>query len=212
MEFDFVSKTEDCLVLEAVYNEETLKQYPFKFKVVATYKLSGKMLEGSYEIFNLDAKTMPYGFGLHNGFYCVDEGETIDDVYVEFDTAMTIAKPSRVGDGFMDFANRIPVIENSKILGFTDGLFNNNAPVMDTISFKSLKLMNKKRGQILDYHFSDGFKMFNFWRAMYSPFLCIEPWTSQIGLYPYYKTLEECENTKFLEANKSKTYTFTVNV
>lgn len=211
MDFILENQTENSLTLSTKYTENTLRNYPYRFKITAKYKISQNQLDASYIITNLDDKIMPYGFGLHNGFYCLDSAEDkIENVYLEFDRPVTINKPSRDHDSFMDFNHRIPVIKDSKILNLQDDWYPVGPPVADDIKFRSFKLCHKQRGVILEYSFSEGFELFNAWRANKSPFICLEPWSSQAGVYPCAKSLEEIKNTKYLKPSESRTYSVTV--
>ncbi|MFI3206969.1 MAG: hypothetical protein R3Y33_06950 [Clostridia bacterium] len=212
MDFDLIEQTENKLVLEAKYNEDTLKIYPIKFRFIATYSYENGSFVGTYDIYNLDEKTMPYCFGLHNGFYCVQEGEDVSNVYFKFDKKITINKPSRVQEKFMDFSKRISVIENSDILNLNDDWYPTQAPINDDVKFSSFELINKKSGKILDYSFSENFGLYNIWRQKNSPFVCLEPWTSQCGVYPFAKNLEDIKTTKYLKSNDKETYFFSVKL
>lgn len=211
MTFDCLSHVQDEVVLCAQYNEETLEQYPFRFQVIASYRVKENALIGTYRLVNLDDKTMPYGFGLHNGFYCLEgEDDVIENVYLQFDHPISVAKPSRTKENLMDFANRIPVMQEETVLSFHRDWYPTEAPVMDDITFHSFDLCHKTRGVLLHYSFSDGFELFNAWQANGSPFLCLEPWSSQCGIHPPARTLEEVKNTKFLAVGQSKEYSFEV--
>ncbi len=213
MQFSLQAQTETTLVLIAQSNAETLKQYPFHFKVIAKYSIAENAFSGTYEIYNCDDKTMPYGFGLHNGFYCLEEGEdNIEDVYLQFKHPVTLEKPSRVNHAFMDFDHPIPLVQDSTKLTLRKEWYPGGPPVMKDIPFHSFVLGHEKRGPILEYRFSDGFKLFNAWHAPDSSFICLEPWTSQCGVFPYASTLEEIETTMYLAANAMDTHSFHVKI
>lgn len=213
MEFRLVEHDASKIVLETEYTEETIKQYPYKFKVIVTYRINGTALEGRYQIRNLDERVMPYGFGLHNGFNCLESnGEDITDIYLEFDKPITIEKPSRTEDDFMIFDEPIRVLEDESRLYLTDEWYPRYAPVIESVPFHSFRLCHKKRGCILKYSFSDNFELFNAWRAPGSSFICLEPWSSQCGIFPYANTLEEVKNTKYLSGGDEVTYTFNITL
>ena len=66
--FELVDIKEDSLTLLLRENEETLKQYPFKFELYVTYTLNNELLEITYKIKNTDTQVLPFGFGLHPAF------------------------------------------------------------------------------------------------------------------------------------------------
>ncbi len=211
--FDCISHTEDEVVLCAQYNEETLQQYPFRFQIIARYRVNETSLIGTYRIVNLDNKTMPYSFGLHNAFYCLEgEDDVIENVYLEFEQPITVAKPTRRADNFVDFEHLIPLMQQESVLWLQGDWYPAEMTVMDDIPFQSVALCHKTRGTIVRYSFSDGFDLFNTWQPHGSPVRWLEPWTGQCRVYPPAKTLEEIKNTKFLAAEQSKEYSFQVDI
>ncbi len=210
--FDCVMQQKDCVVLKATCNEETMAEYPYAFSVLATYRVTGRTLTAKYDIINEDAKDMPYFFGLHNGFYCLEEGEQIADVYVDFDQPITIEHPRRSDDNSIDFAHPIRYITQEKTLQFDDAWYPKNAPIMEDISFTEVRLMHRKRGKQLTYSFSENFDTLNLWRQPNSPFICMEPWTGICCMYQDYASMEEMPKVKYIAAGAQECYTFAVEV
>lgn len=68
MDFALKNHTANSLTLETVSTEETLKQFPFEFKLTATFLVVDRTFEAVYEIFNMSDGVMPYYFGLHPAF------------------------------------------------------------------------------------------------------------------------------------------------
>lgn len=205
-EFDVTKQCNDVLVMEASFSDETLKCYPFKFKVVATYKILEKGVLMSYDIYNLDDKTMCYGFGLHPGFQCYDnETDTIEDFYVEFNEVFSLNKPYRMPNALVDMSRRIPVIENSNRIDLKEEYFNKDALIKDNIPYTGAKLCHQDGTVLVDTKF-EGFSWFNVWRFQHNPYVCLEPWSSMHGVYPFPENLEDNESTKYLDPNNAETY------
>ena len=57
MEHDFVDQTADTIVLELCANEETLKKFPFEFRLVSTFTLEGDTVHHTLTVENLDTDT-----------------------------------------------------------------------------------------------------------------------------------------------------------
>lgn len=66
--FNLLKNTKEVAVLEFVANSETLKKYPFYFKILLTYKLNYNQLLVEYEIINDGVIDLPFNFGLKNTF------------------------------------------------------------------------------------------------------------------------------------------------
>ena len=60
-----LDQSSSLLILGFDYNEDTLKQYPYKFHFEVSYELIDNELIISYKIQNLDNKIIYYGFGGH---------------------------------------------------------------------------------------------------------------------------------------------------
>ncbi len=89
--FELFKQKEDSLTLVLKDNEETLKQYPFKFELLVTYTLKEKEVNINYHIKNNDEKVMPFGFGLHPAF---NVDKDYKDTYIMMDdgTKLEISK------------------------------------------------------------------------------------------------------------------------
>ena len=75
--FNLIEEKSDELTLGIKENEETLKQYPFKFELSVNYKLVSNTVELTYRIKNNDDKDMPFGFGLHPAFACAHDYKNV---------------------------------------------------------------------------------------------------------------------------------------
>ncbi len=86
-EFEMVDEKKDSLTFLLKENEETLKQYPFKFELYVTYSLSNESVEIKYQIKNNNDVIMPFGFGLHPAF---NVEENYKDTKIVFDNGNTL--------------------------------------------------------------------------------------------------------------------------
>src|SRR5574344_750171 len=77
-------------------NEDTLKQYPFKFKFYVSYIIRNNTLTIKNTIINEDDKTMYYGLGFHPAIRlaCNEEEDNlnIDGNYIDFGKKITLQK------------------------------------------------------------------------------------------------------------------------
>ena len=69
-EFTLVEKTESKLSFELLNNEETLKQYPFRFRLVCSFELNNDRIIVGWNVENIDDKTIYFSIGAHPAFYC----------------------------------------------------------------------------------------------------------------------------------------------
>ena len=60
-EFAVDTQENTALTLRLDSNEETLRQYPFAFSLLVTYRLDGTSVHITYEVRNHSGETMPFG-------------------------------------------------------------------------------------------------------------------------------------------------------
>ena len=172
-EFTVESTTENTAVLSFESNEETLKSYPFDFKVTLAYKLTEKTLEISYSVKNRNEKNMPFCIGAHPAFVCnkpfnsyklvFSENETVNSPVMNLKTRMW-------GDN-----DRIKRLDNSKEYALDYSLFDNDCVYFDTINSKNCSLISGNEGVKVSW---EGFETLGVWTPDHkeAPFVCIEPW------------------------------------
>ena len=59
-EFEFSGQTENSLEYTLTYDEDTLRMYPFKFKLTVTYTINFAEVKVSWKVENLDTKEKVY--------------------------------------------------------------------------------------------------------------------------------------------------------
>lgn len=172
-EFAVESYNENTAVFSFTSNEETLKAYPFDFKITITYILKENALEISYAVTNNSETEMPYCIGGHPAFACdkpfnsyklvFEQDETVNGPVMNLENRMW-------GDN-----NRIKRLENSKEFALRYNLFDNDCVYFDTIKSKSCSLISGDGGVKISW---TGFETLGVWTPDHkkAPFICIEPW------------------------------------
>lgn len=81
-----VDKGDDRVTLTLTENEETLKNYPFKFNLMVTYFLEGNQLKIKFHVINNSDKVMPFGLGFAPGFNLplADDKFKFSDYHISF--------------------------------------------------------------------------------------------------------------------------------
>lgn len=174
------SETAVTLTLEA--NEETLAQYPFRFRFSVTYALEGSRVNITFQVENLGSETMHFAWGGHPGFNVpLTEGETMADYEVEF---AQVCRPDRVlfsstnvlVDGFKPFP-----LEEGKKLQLSHDLFDEDA-IFLAHAAKEVTMRSRKSGRAVTLAYPD-MAYLGLWHAPKTdaPYVCIEPWSSLPG-------------------------------
>mgnify|MGYP000044858278 CR=1 FL=1 len=66
MEFSQIAENHYVLI----YNDETLKKYPYKFELHVIYQIIEDTLQVTYQVKNIDNKKIYFGLGGHPAFSC----------------------------------------------------------------------------------------------------------------------------------------------
>lgn len=187
--FKLKNQTTDTISFILEENEETLKQYPFKFQLIVTYTLVAKKLNISYEIINNSDRIMPFAFGLHPAFSI----SSLNETELVFNQTP------------LDKYNLI--IDNSLKLNWQ--MFEkNDTLIFDAKEIKKVLLHNKDK--VLAIEFED-FNYLAIWTKKDAPFVCIEPWMSRsnVSIIDEFKKIKDIIN---IEPKKiyTKTYSWEI--
>ncbi|MBQ8411726.1 MAG: aldose 1-epimerase family protein [Ruminiclostridium sp.] len=171
-EFVLENSAENTAVFSFTSNNDTLKSYPFDFKITITYTLTD-VLEISYAVTNNSKTKMPYCIGGHPAFACdkpfnsykliFEQNETVNSPVMNLETRMW-------GDN-----DRINRLQNNNEFPLEYSLFDNDCVYFDTIKSKSCSLVSGNEGVKVSW---TGFETLGVWTPDHkeAPFICIEPW------------------------------------
>lgn len=168
-EFQILNQTENSVVFVLESNSETLKNYPFEFKLQLEYELDGNELKMNYSVENRSEVTMPFSIGAHPAFAIED---SFSDYSLQFNEAEEFVSYELENEQFSNSFWKINS-ENGQIhLNYS--LFEKDALVFKHLKSNNLTLL-KKNQPFLSVNFK-GFPYLGIWTKPNAPFLCIEPW------------------------------------
>ena len=137
-EFEILGQSENELTLVNVFNEETLKHYPYKYKAIISYKLQNKSLTTTIEIHNEDIKEMAFNLGGHPAFNCpMFPDESFEDYSIHFQHAETFVSPFVEKNATLNFGKAGCRYQNLKVLPLKKDLFD-----IDTIIIPRVKSLD----------------------------------------------------------------------
>lgn len=120
-------KTESSLTFSLSHSEETLKIYPFDFRLEITYHLSGTTLEIIHKVLNPAEKPMYFSIGAHPAFNIpLYENEDYEDHYLEFDRKLDLETDLLTEDGLIS-SRTITMTQNESQINLHEDLFNKDA-------------------------------------------------------------------------------------
>jgi len=172
MEFTADVIEDDRIELSVQYNDETLAQYPYKFKVTVIHKITEEGFSSHFEVKNLDSRPMPYCIGGHPGF-CTGNVENWR-LEMPDDEGALLYRVTERGTASPDCYDERRMTAKFD-LHYSD--FANDAFVLVEPKSKSVRLVNKDSGKGVEMDISD-FNIFAVWTIYKanSPYVCLEPW------------------------------------
>lgn len=189
MDFEEISKTETKHHYMLKNNEETLKKYPYKFELHVIYKIVEDTLIVTYQVKNMDNKTIYFGLGGHPAFNCDYSNGEYEIAFPEQEDEIEFLK---LKDGLIDIENAENILQDNKIW-LKEDTFDNDAVIMKNIKSNKVVLQNHETNQkILEFDFT-GFPYLALWSKKGAPFVCIEPWQNtadRIASIQIYKNKE----------------------
>lgn len=168
--FEVENQVEDSVTFLLCSNEESLKQFPFRYELRVTYTLENKTLKVKYDVKNLSDDTMYFSIGAHEGYYCPEGIEEYDVILPEAETLYsTVLEGNVLGD------NKVRIIENSDRIALKYDYFAVDALVFKDMKARSAVLKNRNNGKAVKVTF-EGCDYFLLWTKPDAPYICLEPW------------------------------------
>lgn len=191
------------------YDEETLKCYPYKFKLIVRYELNQNKLDITYRIVNLDDKDIYYSIGGHPGFSLnLVEGDLPKDYFLEFsEDEKLISKYKIRKDTFVEHLNKEV---GRKVIGNLEEKFIDDALIFQNLKSTSVKLLSKKHSHGLELDFHE-FEYLGLWAKVGAPYVCIEPWTGINDFSEFNGEFAEKQGIKKLKEKEDKSFTYSVS-
>lgn len=174
-DFKVVEHSSEMVELELTDSTETMKHYPFKFRLKLRYTLTDSRLEQRLIVENLDADSIGFQLGGHPAFAVpFGEGQQYSDYCVRFDQKLTVDRHLLNDEGLYTGETR-PVLKDSDQLDLTYDLFDEDALVFKQIPSKRVWISRKDRGKRLEVKYDD-FLHLGIWSVPGANYVCIEPW------------------------------------
>ena len=214
--WQLVENTGDSLTLRVSADEDTLKQYPFRYMLMAKFTLDGVSLINEFTVINMDDKTMSYGFGGHPAFNVPlshGTGETFEDYVLEFEQQETLdTQYVNIEDGLIYPDKTQRILTDEKVIPLRHELFAVDALVFEGYRSKSISLYSQKTRMGVEVSL-EGFPYLGIWSSPNNgPFVCIEPWVTTATTGNEDDVFENKRNLQFLEPGQSRKHSFTITL
>lgn len=176
-EFELVEQTQYSITFALQYNEETLKIYPFKFRLEITYILRGTEIEVYWRVQNLDAKEdMYFSIGAHPAFRCpLEPGLKFEDYYLEFSEHENL-DVFELAPGCLLKHDKKAFSEGKRV-DLKYEYFDEDARIFERLASDTVMIRSDKGKKAIGVR-AQGFPFWGIWSPAKknAPFVCIEPW------------------------------------
>jgi galactose mutarotase-like enzyme len=172
----FKQISNSCVEYSLKYDEESLKNYPFKFEFIIRFKLIDNSILIEHEVINHSAEDdMFFSLGGHPAFKCpFNENEVYEDYYLEFEKIENCHTWEVLSTGLINSTTR-PLLENTNQLNLHKHLFDNDALIIKEHNSKKVSLKSRKSNDSITIEYKD-FPYLGIWAKPGADFVCIEPW------------------------------------
>ncbi len=174
-DFKVECSNSNSIILNLESNRETLKTYPFKFRVSIIYSVHDNSLEVTYEVQNNDIRTMPFSIGGHPAFNCpLEEGRSLEDYQLIFEQKESA---DRLLKEILLTGQTETCLDNSDSIKLSHKLFDRGALIFRDLESNKVTLDTPGGTRSVMMEFPD-FTHFAIWKKAHTdaPFICLEPW------------------------------------
>lgn len=177
MDFKMVKQADGKKILFRLeYDEDTLKQYPYKFALEIQYELDKYNIITTWRVINLDDKDIHFQIGGHPAFMCpLKAKEKQTEYFLNFDTDKPL-KYSLLNDNGL-VASEGNVLDNDGgLVKIDEHMFDNDALIFENSQAEKVSLCSPDGMAYISVSFDA--PLFGLWSPAGNgaPFICIEPW------------------------------------
>lgn len=179
-EFEIVESDADSITLRTREDEESLKSYPFPFRLDVHYRLEGNSVEKTLIVENVGDRDLPFEIGGHEAYStALAPNETMADWRVKFEGAEGLSMFGMDEEGILTLPKtKVPLQEGC--LDKTPEQLGIDTVIIEDAPGRTATLECAKTGRGVTVEFPD-FPYLGIWTKPTGSdalFLCIEPWSA----------------------------------
>lgn len=210
-EYNLVEQTKDSITFALDYNEETLKCYPFKFRLELSYKLEGKSVIVGWKVKNVGEEDMYFSIGAHPAFLCPPGGKggEFTDCYLTFNKEEN-SGVRELAPGCKLKKEKREFLKGQR-LDLNYDMFKEDCRIFDDLKSDTITIHSAKSDKTLSVK-AEGFPFYGIWTPTQggAPYLCLEPWHGHADYFDFAGDLTEKEGMNKLEAGKDFNAQYTI--
>jgi len=176
MDFTLVAQSDEMVLYELQYTDETLAKYPYKFRLNIGYQLIDDKVQVLWKVTNLDERDIYFQIGAHPAFYYPNYNESPDRGFLGFDNPnANYIRLKEKGCADPSVAFPMPVNEEG-LLPLNTSTFDIDTYIIENGQVHDVTLYDLKKKPVLAVHFMA--PVVGLWSppGKNAPFVCIEPW------------------------------------
>jgi galactose mutarotase-like enzyme len=191
-------------------DEESLRQYPFPFRLEVTSEIRGLTLVQRYRVTNTGSELMYFALGGHPGFRTpLEGGRTRSDYAYVFSQPMTVQR--NVISNSLVTNTYVPFLKDEDRLFLDDERIPNGGMFLQDHDSRWIGVALKGHSPYVTIDLQD-FPNTNLWSPPGMPYACIEP---MVAHHDFEKTAEAIEKKDYLirlPAGQSRTYQYSITI
>jgi len=213
MEFSLLEKTENSLLFALDSSEETRRLYPYDFRLLIGYELSGADIRVTWRVENTGNRPMHYQIGGHPAFYCPADSflENQSDYYLKFDTEAPVVYRLLDGNGLLEDQSYELRTEQG-FFRIPEDLFDRDALIIEGGQNHEVSLCRPDKKPYLTVLFDA--PLYGIWSPAKknAPFVCIEPWWGRADRTDFAGEISEREYDQVLDPKETREYSFVIRI
>ena len=171
--FEPVEITDKRAVYTLTDSEQTLEQYPYRFRLTITHEIGESGFSTAYTVFNPDDKPIWFCIGGHAGFLL----DSVERYHLEFEQAESCKLYYTDADSIL--SDRLvceKALRETNRLSLCYDDFDVDVLIAKDLRSRKVRLVNDQ-GHGVAFDFT-GFDALGIWTPPHkrAPFLCLEPW------------------------------------
>lgn len=212
MRFELISMEKEKIWFGLSSDSETMKKYPFPFRLEIGYELHERSVRVIWRVKNPSEKPMFFSIGGHPAFRCpMQQGEKQTDYSIAFDQKKEIVSRVLGKDGLATDELCVYPLADGR-MQITETLFDRDALIIEHNQAHEVSLCTPDGSPYVTLRFDA--PLFGLWSppGKGAPFICIEPWYGRCDHQNFAGTLEDREWGNRLEGNGVFEASYTITI
>lgn len=197
-------------VLDA--DEETLRRYPFPFRLTVSHRLLDNRIKILWEVTNTGEGPMYYNIGAHPAFR-MPQGVKNSEMYVSFPGKEHLdyirIQAGQSGCALTGQTYELPLEQS--LVRVTEEFWNQDVYIFEHQGIEELGLLTPDRKPYVTVY-CKGFPYCGIWAKPGAPFICLEPWHGRCDDYGFTGELKEKTGIMTLQPGKTDRFTYEIEI